>query len=264
MSWKRKRLLRGRNTYYSLSKKLSQEKKINNNLQAMEDLKEKDVNNPLIKSQIKSFENMNRTMQANLDKEIEIGTNLFNTYATNVKRSKGSFKFTEDDLGQSFTELKTAGFELLKKKQIKSAKQKSTQVDVEAGAIGDVIQNALGGLWTIPKFAYDVINPFSPLPKKDAWKTEGTKERERIIDMQKKGGPGELYRYNLARDNISGASWESFKNLAEKYRGLGLRTEEKTGGRAGYTGGGLTRTVAPDSGPMSQGLRSLYINDRDY
>ena len=29
-------------------------------------------------------------------------------------------------------------------------------------------------------------------------------------------------------------------------------------------GGGLTRTVAPDSGPMSQGLRSLYINDRDY
>ena len=30
MSWKRKRLLRGRNTYYSLSKKLSQEKRINN------------------------------------------------------------------------------------------------------------------------------------------------------------------------------------------------------------------------------------------
>ena len=28
-------------------------------------------------------------------------------------------------------------------------------------------------------------------------------------------------------------------------------------------GGGLTRTVAPDSGPMSQGLRSLYIDDMD-
>ena len=36
------------------------------------------------------------------------------------------------------------------------------------------------------------------------------------------------------------------------------------GGRAGYTDGGLTRTVAPDSGPMHQGLRSLYINDKDY
>jgi len=34
-----------------------------------------------------------------------------------------------------------------------------------------------------------------------------------------------------------------------------------------FAGGGLanlTRTVAPDSGPMAQGLRSLYINDRDY
>jgi|GEM_PF-6390529 len=35
----------------------------------------------------------------------------------------------------------------------------------------------------------------------------------------------------------------------------------------GYASGGLaslTRTVAPDSGPMDQGLRSLYINDKDY
>ncbi len=31
---------------------------------------------------------------------------------------------------------------------------------------------------------------------------------------------------------------------------------------AGFTDGGLTRTVAPDSGPMSQGLRSLYNNVR--
>ena len=31
-----------------------------------------------------------------------------------------------------------------------------------------------------------------------------------------------------------------------------------------YASGGLTTTVAPDSGPMHQGLRSLYINDRDY
>ena len=36
--------------------------------------------------------------------------------------------------------------------------------------------------------------------------------------------------------------------------------------RYGAAGGGLanlTRTVAPDSGPMSQGLRSLYIDDMD-
>ena len=35
MSWKRKRSLRGRNTYYSLSKKLSQEKRINNDFLIM-------------------------------------------------------------------------------------------------------------------------------------------------------------------------------------------------------------------------------------
>ena len=31
----------------------------------------------------------------------------------------------------------------------------------------------------------------------------------------------------------------------------------------GFAGGGLTRTVAPDSGPVSRGLRSLYIDDMD-
>ena len=246
------------------------EKKINNNLQAMEDLKEKDVNNPLIKSQIKSFENMNRTMQANLDKEIEIGGNLFNTYKTNVKRSKGSFTFTDEDINKSFIELQTAGFGLLKKKQIKSAKRKSTQADLEAGAIGDVLQNALGGLWTIPKFAYDVINPFSPLPKMDAWKTEGTKERERIIDMQKKGGPGELYRYNKYQrgfDIDQPVTGQAFQTMKKEQPYLGFAGAG--GGRAGYMGGGITgirkpNAIAPTGGPMHQGLRSLYINDKDY
>jgi len=41
------------------------------------------------------------------------------------------------------------------------------------------------------------------------------------------------------------------------------------GGRAGYMGGGITEirrpsAIAPTGGPMSQGLRSLYINDKDY
>ena len=41
------------------------------------------------------------------------------------------------------------------------------------------------------------------------------------------------------------------------------------GGRAGYMGGGITgirkpNAIAPTGGPMSQGLRSLYNNDRNY
>tara|TARA_R110002051_G_C8422213_1_gene452035 strand:+ start:106 stop:465 length:360 start_codon:yes stop_codon:yes gene_type:complete len=35
MSWKRKKLRKGRNTYYSLSKKLRQEKKTNNDFEAI-------------------------------------------------------------------------------------------------------------------------------------------------------------------------------------------------------------------------------------
>ena len=52
----------------------------------------------------------------------------------------------------------------------------------------------------------------------------------------------------------------------EKWRQLFEQSPTGLHGARFATGGlaNLTRTVAPDSGPMSQGLRSLYINDRDY
>jgi len=75
--------------------------------------------------------------------------------------------------------------------------------------------------------------------------------------MVEKGGPGELYRYNLYERGISPdqpVSRQALENLQYEHPGLGL------------AGGGLanlTRTVAPDSGPVSRGLRSLYIDDMD-
>ena len=55
---------------------------------------------------------------------------------------------------------------------------------------------------------------------------------------------------NEARENIEKSKiYKFFKNLPTMASGGPVR---------------LTRTVAPDSGPMSQGLRSLYINDKDY
>ena len=58
-----------------------------------------------------------------------------------------------------------------------------------------------------------------------------------------------------------------FPTPASKY-GWDLTGEiARAGGVANMATGGLanlTRTVAPDSGPMSQGLRSLYIDDKDY
>ena len=56
------------------------------------------------------------------------------------------------------------------------------------------------------------------------------------------------------RQNITQEEFD----LANMYR-TGIKRDYATGGLAN-----LTRTVAPDSGPMSQGLRSLYINDKDY
>ena len=49
----------------------------------------------------------------------------------------------------------------------------------------------------------------------------------------------------------------------------GIKRDYAQGGRAGYMGGGITgirrpNAIAPTGGPMHQGLRSLYINDKDY
>ena len=69
--------------------------------------------------------------------------------------------------------------------------------------------------------------------------------------------PRELYRYNLYERGISPdqpVSQRARENLKAEHPGLGL------------AGGGLanlTRTVAPDSGSVSRGLRSLYIDDMD-
>jgi len=59
---------------------------------------------------------------------------------------------------------------------------------------------------------------------------------------------------DLAKEFITGEKW---RQLFEQ---PGIRGSQDWRG----ADGGLTRTVAPDSGPMSQGLRSLYINDKDY
>jgi len=90
------------------------------------------------------------------------------------------------------------------------------------------------------KYAWDVINPTTPLPKlRTDFRTEAQKEQHRILEMAKKN-KRELYLYNLARDNVPGVSLESFLDLATTKPGLGIRTGEASGGRAGYMGGGIT------------------------
>jgi hypothetical protein len=62
---------------------------------------------------------------------------------------------------------------------------------------------------------------------------------------------------------------ELIQNFLTKFPKYAYMFEGATGGRAGYMGGGIAgirkpSALPPTGGPMSQGLRSLYINDKDY
>jgi len=56
---------------------------------------------------------------------------------------------------------------------------------------------------------------------------------------------------------------DMFPTPSSRYGWSQMGPIAEAGGISKLAGGGLTRTVAPDSGPMSQGLRSLYIDDMD-
>jgi hypothetical protein len=76
--------------------------------------------------------------------------------------------------------------------------------------------------------------------------------------QQKKPGIGDMkYNEDLGYKELIEAIADS--EARDRIAEAGGISKMATGGLAN-----LTRTVAPDSGPMSQGLRSLYINDKDY
>jgi len=92
----------------------------------------------------------------------------------------------------------------------------------------------------------------------------GLWEKQKELDYKKL--TGQLEDQPITKENIPPELIENFLTEFPEYSYI---FEGASGGRAGYMGGGITgirrpNAVAPDSGPMSQGLRSLYINDRDY
>ena len=96
------------------------------------------------------------------------------------------------------------------------------------------------------------------------------KERQRLHNLSEE----ELKQHNLERgyqpwEDVVGCEPLSPLHMKRLYGRWG-KTYENLGklfNPQQMAGGGLaslTRTVAPDSGPMSHGLRSLYIDDKDY
>ena len=165
------------------------------------------------------------------------------------------YQISDLDFEMPFVGLREAAYQKLLKEKKAAFDVQSKQVDPEAGPIGDVLQNYA--------FNLPAWHPKHLLLQEEA---PHLKEKRHIKEMSD-FDPKELYRYNIARGvdpdyPITAQSWE---NLKSKYPGLGLAG----GGRAGYMGGGITgirrpSALPPTGGPMHQGLRSLYINDKDY
>jgi len=80
--------------------------------------------------------------------------------------------------------------------------------------------------------------------------------------MAKQGNPEPLRLYNEERGVTSDpyTTYKSYMNLAEEKPWLKLPQPQAGGGIVGIR---KPDAVAPDSGPVSRGLRSLYIDDMD-
>jgi len=150
------------------------------------------------------------------------------------------YNITDEDWQRPFAEIQMVGKEKLRREKKRAYDVQSKLADPESGE----------------KYKW-ITNWFTPTESFLDWRTTGQEKQRLIDDMVEKGGPGELYRYNLYERGISPdqpVSRQALENLQYEHPGLGL------------AGGGLanlTRTVAPDSGPVSRGLRSLYIDDMD-
>ena len=66
---------------------------------------------------------------------------------------------------------------------------------------------------------------------------------------------------------IHGPSYKKRKDSFDSLKKAGIIADRNWQSQVSYAGGGMVGDKSgppPESGPMSQGLRSLYINDKDY
>ena len=71
------------------------------------------------------------------------------------------------------------------------------------------------------------------------------------------------------REKIAADTAKRKKDAFDALRNAGIIADRNWQSQVSYAGGGMVgirkpNAIAPTGGPMSQGLRSLYINDKDY
>jgi len=163
-----------------------------------------------------------------------------------------SLNTEDDDVISAFGDLQKVATEKLRKRKEKAFPMQSKQVNTDQGWLGNVLTNNLWNLQSIPrtvKTAYDLINPFSPLPKLDDLKSDAALEQSKMDKMSDE----ELYEHNKKR-NITKEdpiTEESREEIRYRYPELHLRE----GGIASIR---RPNAIPPESGPTPQGLPSMY------
>ena len=157
---------------------------------------------------------------------------------------------------------------------VKVYDERKRKLDPEGGFIGDAIKPIFDTQsYTQPlKFAADIINPFT---KNVPFETDRAREQRYLNEMDEK----ELYLYNKRRgfdlDSVlAGTSPYIDKAIEDKGYGQailgkglfqdysGLTTNRYAGGGIAGLSGGDKSGPPPESGPASQGLRSLFNNGK--
>jgi len=128
------------------------------------------------------------------------------------------------DVQNAFGDLQKVATEKLRRRKLKAFDVQSKQVETDQGTTGNLITDNLWNLQSIPrtlKTAYDLINPFSPLPKLDDLKSDAALEQAEIEKMDNK----ELYLYNKRRgiEKDNPITPESLEEIQSKYPELQLR-----------------------------------------
>ena len=194
-----------------------------------------------------------------VDTNKNLGDSVINYLGTLDKMGFDSNKAADQDTG--FTYLDNVFKKRTQDQLVKDFEDRKRQVDPTQTPVGDFLSPVFDlGSYTQPlKFAADIVNPFT---KDVPFLSERQREAKRLKEMD----PRELYLYNKQRgftlDDIQQGTSPQIRPLMDY---LGTDVTGQGFGTQFLAGGGianLTNTIPPKSGPMSQGLRSLYNNGR--
>jgi len=121
------------------------------------------------------------TMRKIVDDSRSLNTNL------QVEEAGAPIDINVDKQQQkAFSDLGKSSREFVQKRIDASDLEKiASQKDTTKGGIGDEVMSGVKGLLSQGKFAYDLLNPLSPLPKWDDWKPKDLKYKEQMAKLKK-------------------------------------------------------------------------------